>query len=586
MLHGASAADRPVVSRLGLYPGYGSAARLQSMEAWLGHEARYVVQFSDITSASAFDASIWGETLSAGSLQSVASRTTLVESVPLTLGLGFGASTAQRAAALNATLSGKNDAAYRIGAQHIRQAGFTFPIIRLGWEFDGNWMPWSAAGNEALWVNAYRHVANVFRSVLPDVRFDWTGDPGWLQGRLSAYPGDGYVDIVGMDVYDKSLAAPWNPSTKSWVDPAAAFRTDIPSLEFQRDFAIAHGKQVSFPEWALASGGPEAPTSAGNDDPSFIQGMYDWMSGLPINGPGSLAYHAYFNEDTANDGFHMLSHFPNAQARYRALFGGVESAATGTGPTMIFPLTSPQTPGYEMLGADGSVYAFGGARNVGNASSLSVAIVSRPGSNGYWIVDPAGNVSHFGTAGDHGGRPALRAGERISTISSTASGNGYWLFSNQGRVFAYGDARHYGDFGSRQLNGPIVASVATPSGHGYYMVGSDGGVFSFGDARFWGSMGNVHLNKPIVGLSPAPNGHGYWLAASDGGVFAFGAPFRGSMGNVALSKPVTGVVSYGNGYLMVASDGGVFNFSNRRFVGSLGYAPPAVPIVGIAPHRG
>ncbi len=38
--------------------------------------------------------------------------------------------------------------------------------------------------------------------------------------------------------------------------------------------------------------------------------MYDWMNGLPSTGAGSLAYHSYFNEDTSNDGFHMLSHFP------------------------------------------------------------------------------------------------------------------------------------------------------------------------------------------------------------------------------------------------------------------------------------
>jgi Phage tail lysozyme len=241
--------------------------------------------------------------------------------------------------------------------------------------------------------------------------------------------------------------------------------------------------------------------------------------------------------------------------------------------------------GYWMLGADGAVYPFGSASNSGSAPSPAVAIAARADGRGYWVVDPGGEVRHFGeAAGDHGGLPLLRLDESVTTISATPSGNGYWLFTNRGRAFAYGDAHFYGDMSTVPLNGPIVASVATPTGHGYYMVGSDGGVFSFGDARFHGSTGNLRLNRPVVGIAPTPDNRGYWLVASDGGVFAFSAPFRGSMGGTRLNRDVNGVVSYGNGYLMVASDGGVFDFSDKEFLGSI---PPAVvfsPIIGIAAY--
>ena len=53
------------------------------------------------------------------------------------------------------------------------------------------------------------------------------------------------------------------------------------------------------------------------------------------------------------------------------------------------------------------------------------------------------------------------------------------------------------------------------------------------------------------------------------------------MGAQRLNRPITGMVSYGNGYLMVATDGGIFNFSDRPFAGSLGAAPPALPIVAV-----
>jgi hypothetical protein len=238
--------------------------------------------------------------------------------------------------------------------------------------------------------------------------------------------------------------------------------------------------------------------------------------------------------------------------------------------------------GYWMLGAGGTVYAFGDAPKLGSASGPAVAISARTNGTGYWTVDAAGDVSHFGTATGHGGHPSLRAGESVSTISGTPSGNGYWLFTNRGRAFPFGDARFFGDMSAAALNGPIVASVATPTGRGYFMVGSDGGVFNFGDARFHGSTGNLHLNRPIVGISPTPDNRGYWLVASDGGVFAFDAPFRGSMGGTHLNQPINGLVAYGNGYLMVASDGGIFDFSDRRFAGSLAGNPPGAPIIGIA----
>jgi len=257
------------------------------------------------------------------------------------------------------------------------------------------------------------------------------------------------------------------------------------------------------------------------------------------------------------------------------------SSSTTSTTTTIGGAIEPRS-GYWMLGADGHVYAFGDARRLGNAPDPSVAMAVRRDGRGYWISDADGNVSAFGAAGRHGGRPALRRGERVSTISATPTGLGYWLFTNLGRVFAYGDAHSYGDMSKAHLNGPIVASVATPSGHGYYMIGSDGGVFTFGDARFHGSTGNLHLNKPVVGISPTPGGHGYWLVAGDGGVFAFDAPFRGSMGSVHLNRPVDGLVAYGNGYLMAASDGGVFNFSNEAFLGSLANDPPSAHIIGIS----
>jgi hypothetical protein len=243
--------------------------------------------------------------------------------------------------------------------------------------------------------------------------------------------------------------------------------------------------------------------------------------------------------------------------------------------------------GYWMLGADGRVFPFGAAANLGQpdlGGAEAVDLEPTPAFGGYWIVDDTGAVFGYGDAGYFGGaeRSVMVRGEKVTSLSATPSGQGYWIFTTRGRVFARGDATSLGDMAATPLNGPVLDSIATPTGQGYYMVASDGGIFAFGDAAFRGSMGDKKLNAPVQSLVPDGDGRGYWLVASDGGIFAFGAAFWGSMGDTKLNRPVTGMVAFGDGYLMVATDGGIFNFSDRPFYGSLGADPPARPIVSVA----
>jgi len=260
------------------------------------------------------------------------------------------------------------------------------------------------------------------------------------------------------------------------------------------------------------------------------------------------------------------------------------------------PPSTPPTPpgagrsGYWMVAANGHVYSFGDAADLGNASDslppdvMAVDIEPTPSDNGYWIVDSRGDVYGFGDAHNLGNVNASRllAGEQVTSLSATPSGAGYWIFTSRGRVFAFGDAPVLGDMSQTKLNGPVLGSVATPSGKGYYMVAGDGGIFSFGDARFHGSMGGSKLNRPVMGMAPALDGSGYWLVASDGGVFAFDVPFHGSAGNLHLNKPISGMVPGAAGYMMVAQDGGIFSYGNVAFHGSLGSNPPASPVVSVA----
>ena len=75
-------------------------------------------------------------------------------------------------------------------------------MIRLGHEVDDAWPSWSARNNGAEYIAAFRHVHDVLSSESPGFRFDWTSTrAGFGRWGLPAYPGDAYVDVIGLDTY-------------------------------------------------------------------------------------------------------------------------------------------------------------------------------------------------------------------------------------------------------------------------------------------------------------------------------------------------------------------------------------------------
>ncbi len=224
------------------------------------------------------------------------------------------------------------------------------------------------------------------------------------------------------------------------------------------------------------------------------------------------------------------------------------------------------------------------AATLGLAGPSGAADGTAP-TGGYWLAGADGKVYRFGTAPELGAPAGSNLNQPVVCITSTASGAGYWIVARDGGIFAYGDAAFAGSTGGVRLNQPIVGMAANPSGGGYWLTGSDGGVFAFGNARFFGSTGGVRLNQSIVGIAPTPTGNGYWLVARDGGVFAFGdAVFRGSTGGVRLNQPIVSLAASpsGEGYWLAAADGGVFAFGDARFLGSAAGRPAGNPVSGIA----
>ncbi|TCQ03036.1 pre-peptidase C-terminal domain-containing protein [Sphingomonas sp. PP-CC-3A-396] len=124
-------------------------------------------------------------------------------------------------------------------------------IIRTGEEFNGDWMPWAAGGKEANYVKNFQNFVDAFRSVSDKFKFEWNVNMGSTNANVvKAYPGDKYVDYIGMDFY-------WD-AKQSWSikDPVQAFnymKNTTNGLKWLEDFAAAHGKQTAYSEWGVNS---------------------------------------------------------------------------------------------------------------------------------------------------------------------------------------------------------------------------------------------------------------------------------------------------------------------------------------------
>ena len=297
----------PIDHALGVKAG--SSARHVEAERWLGKPVRWTVGIADRRSPSMMKSSVWGQVIAPGALlPQVADRMDLVMTVPLNF-IRANARTPEGQAAIRAALletaSGRWDADYARVASMLAQGGYPDAVIRLGHEMTCLCQPWSAVNNGAAYVAAYRRVHDVMAAAAPGLRFEWNvARNGYRAWGAAAYPGDAYVDVIGMDVYYepwKGDKAPYGPDV--WKKLYGDILTE------HLEFAKSRGKPVSYAEWAVGA----------VDEPAFIADFHTWLLSLPSSGPGRLLYASYFNMPKAE---YNLSNYPRTAATFRQLFGG------------------------------------------------------------------------------------------------------------------------------------------------------------------------------------------------------------------------------------------------------------------------
>jgi hypothetical protein len=188
-------------------------------------------------------------------------------------------------------------------------AGLENSVLRIGAEMNGIWEEdyvGPTVREQRLWAECFANEVTALRAA-PGEKFliDW--DPNACVRDIpfgNFYPGNQYVDILGLDIYDVSCITPY---TRQTFKQLSNVPDGITSFE---KFAAARGKPMSFPEWGLKK-------FPNGDDPAYIDGMGS------IFDRRDMAFETYFNVDVKIRPYLALGkQTPRALVAFKKWFGG------------------------------------------------------------------------------------------------------------------------------------------------------------------------------------------------------------------------------------------------------------------------
>jgi len=166
----------------------------------------------------------------------------------------------QRQYTLGSIIHGHHDTYIHAWARGLRSYGGPV-LLRFAQEMNGNWYPWSEAVNgnhRGEFVRAWRHVHHIFASEhVTNVKWVWSPVAGTLVIRRSQYPGDAYVDVLGLSTFNGGTALHWG----GWRSFASLFDTSARVLR-----QIAPDKPIQISEVASAE--------RGGNKAAWITGMF------------------------------------------------------------------------------------------------------------------------------------------------------------------------------------------------------------------------------------------------------------------------------------------------------------------------
>jgi glycosyl hydrolase family 26 len=187
-------------------------------------------------------------------------------------------------------------------------AGLQRSVIRLGAEMNG---PWEAdyvgttPSEQRLWVRCFDNEVTGLRGASGEhFLFDWNPNACTTNIPFSQlYPGDSFVNIIGLDFFDVSCVTPQTALSFAHLSEEPA------GLSIFEAFAKAHRKPMSFPEWGLTK-------QPSGDDPEYIDGIGSTFDSR------AFAFETYFDgKGTRNQLLPLGPKTPLSLAAFRRWFG-------------------------------------------------------------------------------------------------------------------------------------------------------------------------------------------------------------------------------------------------------------------------
>jgi hypothetical protein len=292
---------------LGVYKGGGDYQLVPNFENWMGAEVPRALDF--------YSDSSWADLTNNAWLLNSWKGQRWAMTFSIAMLPGDGSST------LAAGATGAYNSNWTTIAQNLVNAGFGSATLRIGWEFNGGWYPWAAEVSPSNYAAYWQKIVTTMRAVSgAHFRFDWCVAQGYQQFPAEqAYPGDSYVDVVGIDAYNESWISNYTDPVARWQDVYNGLTSGNHGILFWIQFARTHNKPLSFPEWAT---GTRPDGHGGGDDPYYIQQMYNVIS------TNNVAYHDYWDYPASDfNGQLSNNQYPNAGTTFKQTFG--QSMITG-----------------------------------------------------------------------------------------------------------------------------------------------------------------------------------------------------------------------------------------------------------------
>jgi mannan endo-1,4-beta-mannosidase len=191
---------------------------------------------------------------------------------------------------LSDIINGNYDAYLQTFAAAVAAEGLPV-VIRLDQEMNGNWFPWSEGvnGNTAgQFVQMWQHVWNIFQTAGANNDVIWLWAPNRVDNLPHApalselYPGDGYVDWLGIDAY-------WRYTTE-----APTFSSVFG--ESFADLATVSNKPIFIAETAGIETNPTTGGDVGSDKVDYTSSLLQGIESDP-----QIVGFSWFNNVASSD---------------------------------------------------------------------------------------------------------------------------------------------------------------------------------------------------------------------------------------------------------------------------------------------